>query len=55
MSDRSVAEAEAALEAARNALAVARRAHDAAMLEVGKAALAAREARQAALQRSRLH
>lgn len=51
----SVAEAEAALEAARNVLAAARRAHDAAMLEVGKAALAAREARQAAAARRNLN
>lgn len=51
----SVTEAEAALEAARDTLAAARRAHDAAILAVGKAALAARQARQAAAARKLLH
>jgi hypothetical protein len=55
MIEPSVPEAEAVLEAARDTLAAARRAHDAAMLAVGEAALRVRQARQAAADRRRLN
>ena len=55
MIDNSVPETEATLEAARDALAVARRAYDAALLVVGHAALAARQARQDAAARRKMH
>jgi hypothetical protein len=54
MNDRSVIVAEAALEAARDALAVARRAHDAALEVVGEAALTLRKVRREAA-RKKLH